>query len=496
MQSNPKILFVYPKYPDTFWSFKHVLKFISKKAAFPPLGLLTVASMIPSEWEKKLVDMNICHLRDKDILWADYVFLGAMIVQKDSARNIIKRCRELGKKIVAGGPLFTTGYKEFEGVDHFVLGEAEVTLPLFLKDLKKGCAKPLYIQDKRSEIRNTPIPMWDLISMRDYAIMSVQYSRGCPFNCEFCDIIIMNGREPRTKKLDQMLDEFEALYSRGWRGEVFIVDDNFIGKKEEVKHVLPEMIRWLKKRNNPFVFLTEASVNLADDEELMTLMAEAGFQRVFVGIETPVEDSLKECNKFQNQGRDLVSIIKRIQNHGMEVLGGFIVGFDSDPPTIFEKQIAFIQKSGVVTAMVGLLNAFPGTVLYNRLKEERRLLEHCSGNNVDGSINFIPKMGINTLTEGYRNILKTIYSPREYYERIRTFLKEYKPAQLPRVRWTQIKALVKSFWYLGIIGNSKKYYWKLITWTLLRRPKVFPIAVTMAICGSHFQRVSKELQLR
>lgn len=492
---NPpiKILLVYPDYPDTFWSFRHVLRFISKRAAFPPLGLLTVAAMLPPEWEKKLVDLNITSLRDEDIRWADYVFLGAMIVQKDSARRVIRRCNELGTRVVAGGPLFTTSHEDFEGVDHFVLGEAETTLPLFLEDLAMGCARPLYQSTLRPGLSGTPAPLWDLIRMKDYALMSVQYSRGCPFSCEFCDIIIMNGRVPRTKSPAQILMEFDALYNRGWRGQVFMVDDNFIGNKEEVKRMLPDIIAWNRKRGNPFVFLTEASINLADDEALMRLMAEAGFQRVFVGIETPVEESLKECNKFQNSGKDLVSLVKRIQRHGMEVLGGFIIGFDNDPPSIFEKQIEFIQKSGVVTAMVGLLNAFPGTTLYNRLKNERRLLEKSSGNNVDCAMNFVPRMDISVLVNGYRDVLKTLYSPRVYYERIITFLKEYEPAHMPKVRWDELKALFRSFWYLGVIGSSKKYYWKLVAWSLLHRPRVFPIAVTMAICGYHFQRIANDL---
>jgi radical SAM superfamily enzyme YgiQ (UPF0313 family) len=484
-----KILFIYPQVPITFWNFKHILKFISKKATYPPLGLLTVAAMVPGAWEKKLVDLNVSQLKERDIAWADYVFISAMLVQKDSALAIIKQCKDLGRKVVAGGPLFTTGYEDFDNVDHFVLGEAEITLPLFLKDLENGCPKPLYKTEERPDIKHTPIPLWDLINMKDYACMPVQYSRGCPFNCEFCDIIIMNGRVPRTKETAQVISELDALYSRGWRGSVFFVDDNFIGQKEKVKKMLPEIIKWVRDRKTPFNFITEASINLADDEPLMKLMGEAGFSRVFIGIETPSDEGLQECSKFQNEGRDLVTLVKKIQNHGLEVLGGFIVGFDSDTTSIFEKQIALIQKSGVVVAMVGILNALPGTKLYNRLKAENRLLEASSGNNVDFSINFTPKMDINTLIEGYQKILKTIYSPKEYCDRVITFLKEYKPETKHRLQWNEFKAGLKSIWYLGIMGKSKRYYWKLISWSLFRRPQSLPVAITLAVYGLHFQQL-------
>ena len=303
-----KILLVYPRYPDTFWSFRHALKFLSKKASFPPLGLLTVAAMLPGEWEKRLVDLNVSSLSDENIKWADYVFLSAMVVQKDSAKEVIARCNSLKTRVVAGGPLFTTGYEEFEGVDHFVLGEAETTLQPFLADLAEGRPQPVYSSNERPDISKTPIPMWSLINMKHYSAMSLQYSRGCPFDCDFCDIIVLNGHRPRTKDSQQTVDELEVLYRYGWRGSLFIVDDNFIGNKKKLKiETLPAMIEWSKKKKYPFTFFTEASINLADDEKLMELMAEAGFNRVFIGIETPNEDSLVECNKVQNRNRDLAA---------------------------------------------------------------------------------------------------------------------------------------------------------------------------------------------
>ena len=488
-----KILLVYPRYPDTFWSFRHALKFLSKKATFPPLGLLTVAAMLPGEWEKKLVDMNISALSDEDIAWADYVFLSAMVVQGNSAREVIARCQALNTRVVAGGPMFTTGYKEFEGVDHFVLGEAEVTLPRFLADLAGGSPQHVYSSGDRPDMSQTPVPLWSLINMKQYSSMSLQYSRGCPFDCDFCDIIVLNGHRPRTKSGRQMVDELEALYRRGWRGSLFIVDDNFIGNKKKLKaETLPAIIEWSKHKKYPFTFFTEASINLADDEGLMNLMAEAGFNRVFIGIETPNEESLVECNKRQNSNRDLAAAVKKIQNHGFEVQGGFILGFDSDPASIFKRQINFIQKTGIVTAMVGLLNAPNGTKLYQRLKKENRLLKDMSGDNTDFSINFVPRMEYETLVAGYKNVLDTIYSPRRYYERVVTFLKEYKPrktAGISQLRFSHISGLIKSFWFLGVTNKGRRYFWRLLISTLLKRPRHFPLSIGLSVSGFHFRKV-------
>jgi len=490
-----KILFVYPKYPDTFWSFKHALKFVSKKAAFPPLGLLTVAAMLPGQWYKKLVDMNINHLKDKDIKWADYVFISAMVVQQDSAREVIARCNKLGTRVVAGGPLFITGYEDYKGVGHFILGEAEVTMPLFLKDLEKGCAQPIYSSNEHPDISRTPIPLWSLIKMKHYSSMNIQYSRGCPYNCEFCDIIILNGHKPRTKNRQQILSELEVLYQRGWRGSVFIVDDNFIGNKRKLKsEILPAIIEWGKGKKHPFDLFTEASINLADDEELMELMTDAGFGTVFIGIETPNEESLVECAKSQNTNRDMVASVKKIQNHGMEVQGGFIVGFDSDPLSIFKSQISFIQNSGIVTAMVGLLNAPPGTRLYQRLLKENRILKRSSGNNTDCSLNFIPRMNYETLINGYRYILKTIYAPKQYYERIRLFMREYKPRHkiAGRVKMQHVRALVKSIWFLGLREKGRWHYWKLFVSILIKQPRKFPLSISLSVYGYHFRKVLED----
>jgi radical SAM superfamily enzyme YgiQ (UPF0313 family) len=491
-----KILLVYPRYPDTFWSFKHALKFISKKASFPPLGLLTIAAMFPEEWEQRLIDMNVRPLKDEALQWADYVFISAMAVQRDSAQEVIDRCKKLGVKIVAGGPLFTAEREEFTDVDHLVLNEAEETLLPFLTDLQKGSPRHIYTSKEWPDLKETPIPLWGLLDMKDYASMNIQYSRGCPFNCEFCDIIVLNGRVPRTKAKEQIVAELTSLYNHGWRGPVFFVDDNFIGNRKKLKaEILPAIIAWRQEKRFPFSFVTEASIDLADDEELLRLMVKAGFESVFVGIETPHEESLTECSKLQNRNRDLVASAKKIQQHGLQVMGGFIVGFDSDPPSIFERQISFIQKSGIVTAMVGLLNAPRGTRLYQRLHKENRLVHGVTGDNTDCSINFVPKMGYETLIAGYEKVMKTIYSPKHYYKRIRTFFREYRPYRQPAppFNFSYVKAFLKTMWLLGIRGRERFQYWRLLFSTLFKRPQSITLAVTFAIYGSHFRKVFKGL---
>ncbi|KAF0141864.1 MAG: putative with similarity to BchE but NOT Mg-protoporphyrin monomethyl ester cyclase (anaerobic) [Stygiobacter sp.] len=487
------ILMIYPMYPDTFWSFKHALKFVSKKASFPPLGLLTVASMLPEEWNKKLIDMNASQLKDGDILWADYVFISAMSIQSESAKQVIERCKTLNTKIVAGGPLFTSSSDDYQQVDHLVLNEAEKTLPVFLKDLTEGKPKHKYTSEDWADITTTPLPLWNLVPMNNYSSMNIQYSRGCPFDCDFCDITVLYGRKPRTKTKEQVLAELDLLFLSGWRGPVFFVDDNFIGNKSKLKNeILPAIIEWNEKRNNPFYFNTEVSINLADDENLMQLMVIAGFEAVFVGIETPNEESLAECNKTQNRNRDLIASIKKIQEFGLEVQGGFIVGFDNDPPSIFEKLSSFIQESGIVTAMVGLLNAPKGTKLQKRLLSEGRMLKDFTGNNTDFSVNFIPNMDRAELLRGYQKILNTIYSPKYYYERVTSFLRDYKPKKKKvfHLNSNYILALFRSMFKLGIVGEERFYYWKLFFWTLLRKPQLFSLAILFTIYGYHFRKIS------
>ncbi|MCJ7776523.1 MAG: B12-binding domain-containing radical SAM protein [Desulfobulbaceae bacterium] len=488
-----KILFIYPEFPDTFWSFKHALRFIHKKASSPPLGLLTVAAMLPPEWEKHLVDLNVTKLTDKDIEWADYVFISAMAVQRESAHQVISRCKGVDVKIVAGGPLFTQEYEEFGDVDHFVLNEAEVTLPHFLQDLEQGHASRIYSTSEFPDIKTTPVPQWELIDLKKYASMSIQFSRGCPFNCDFCNVTALLGHRPRIKSAEQIISELDALYDRGWRGGVFFVDDNFIGNKKSLKNeLLPALIEWQKTKKG-ITFNTEASINLADDKPLMNLMAAAGFDQVFIGIETPDEGSLAECNKSQNKNRNLVEDVKILQRAGLQVQGGFIVGFDNDTPSIFQRQIDFIQKSGIVTAMVGLLQAPLGTRLYERLKQEGRLSGPLTGDNVDGTTNIIPIMNLDTLREGYKDILANIYSPEHYYKRLKTFLREYKaPTIKTSLDFQRFLAFFRSAYHLGIIGKERFHYWKLLIWTRFRCPKLMPLAITLAIYGHHFRKVYEQ----
>jgi radical SAM superfamily enzyme YgiQ (UPF0313 family) len=455
--------------------------------------------MLPAEWEKRLVDMNTDPLKDRDILWADYVFIGAMAVQKESAKELIARCKASRVRTVAGGPLFTASPEDFGDVDHLVLNEAETTLPRFLKDLARGEARHLYSSKAFPGLERTPSPLWRLIKMKRYYSMNLQYSRGCPFSCEFCDITTLYGNKTRTKSTGQIIDELETLYHAGWRGGVFFVDDNFIGNKKKLKdNVLPAMIDWMKKRRHPFGLSTEASVNLADDEELMRQMIRAGFESVFVGIETPDARSLQECNKFQNTNRDLVASVKRIQKVGLVVRGGFIVGFDNDSPEIFERQIRFVQESRIVTAMVGMLNAPGGSRLYERLRKEGRLRKGITGDNTDFSTNIVPVMGYEKLYEGYRRIVNGIYSPRTYYERVKAFLKEYKPLEKRewrfhfrhvRYNFHYLDAPFKALVLLGIKDNARLYYWKLVFWSLLRRPRLLPMAMMYHVYGFHFRKV-------
>jgi radical SAM superfamily enzyme YgiQ (UPF0313 family) len=484
------VLLVYPEFPDTFWSFRHALKFVGKKATSPPLGLLTVAAMLPSEWPKRLVDANVTKLTGEDLAWADCAFVSGMTVQREPARQIIARCKEAGVKVVAGGPLFTIEHERFEAVDHFVLNEAELTLPPFLADLEQGRAKRVYATSDFADIQKTPVPVWELADLDQYATMDVQFSRGCPYNCDFCSVTALLGHRPRTKTAQQIMAELDSLYDLGWRASVFFVDDNFIGNKRRLKtELLPALIEWQKDKRG-VSFTTEVSINVVDDEQLMQMMVEAGFATVFIGIETPDEDSLAECSKKQNMDRDLVEDVKRIQRAGLQVRGGFIVGFDSDRPSIFQRQIDFIQKSGIVTAMVGLLQAPPGTRLYERLKQEGRLLDRLSGDNVDGTTNIIPKMDLDTLRKGYQSIMRHIYSPKHYYQRIKTFLREYKPPKIKApLDFEYILAFFRSIYRLGIVDKERVYYWKLFLWTLFRRPGLFPLAITLAIYGFHFRKI-------
>ncbi|HZU86409.1 MAG TPA: DUF4070 domain-containing protein, partial [Anaerolineaceae bacterium] len=488
------ILLLYPEFPETFWSFKHALAFVNREASNPPLGLITVAAMLPREWKKRLVDMNVQKLSQRDLEWADVVMVSAMDVQRQSAHLLIGRAKAAGKMVIAGGPLFTAEYDAFPEVDHFILNEGEITLPQFLADLAQGSPKRVYTTEEYADIHTSPMPLFELLDLDRYDSFGIQFSRGCPFNCEFCNVTALLGHRPRTKTAAQLIAELDRLYALGWRRNIFMVDDNFIGNKKILKEeILPAIIHWRQGKIG-CMFITEASINLSDDAELMDLMSQAGFYSVFVGIETPDEAGLAECNKTQNKGRNLVEAVKRIQRHGMQVMGGFIVGFDSDTPAIFQRQVDFIQESGIVTAMVGLLQAPNGTQLYQRMQKEGRLLSEMSGDNADGSTNIIPRMDPNLLRRGYRYILAKIYSPKLFYQRVRTLLIEFNPREQPvRVVRAEIRALFLSMWKLGVLGRERWEYWSLFFWTIFHFPSKLPFAVTMTIYGYHFSQVSQKV---
>lgn len=495
-----RVLLIFPEYPDTFWSLRSALRFVRKQSVMPPLGLITVAAMFPADWEVRLVDTNVTPLTHADLAWAEMAFISAMGVQRDAARRIIHRCRAAHVPIVAGGPLFTAEPEAFPEVDHLVLNEGEITFPRFLEDLQKGTPQRVYASGEFADLHHSPAPRWELLDLRRYFSMGIQYSRGCPFNCEFCNVTTLFGRVPRTKSPTQIINELDRLHNAGWRESVFFVDDNLIGNKKLARtELLPALIDWQGARGHQRVnFNTQASINMADDPTLLSLMAEAGFDTVFIGIETPNAESLAETGKTQNRRRDMIADVQTIHRAGIQVQGGFIVGFDHDDSSIFQRQIDFIQRSGVVTAMVGLLNALPGTALFTRLRNEGRLRGDSTGDNVDGTTNIVPAMGLDRLVQGYRQILHAIYARRAYYRRVRTFLRAYR---VPRVRTpistARVAAFLRSILFLGVLGRERLQYWYLLFWTLVRRPRSFPYAVTMSIYGAHFLRMcNRELGVR
>ncbi len=486
------VLLVNPEFPDTYWSFRHALPFERKRCAFPPLGLLTVSSLLPQTWQRRLVDLNVRSLKSSDIQWADMVFVTAMLVQKESLHDVVSRCKAMGKRVVLGGPYVTTTIEELPQADHVFIGEAETTLPQFVKDLESGKPKRTYQAAERPPLSATPVADFQLADLKRYSSMSVQYSRGCPFQCEFCDIIEIYGRVPRTKSNQQMLSEFDALLQLGWRGTVFIVDDNFIGNKKNVRRLLPELADWQTRNGYPFSLLTEASLNLADDDELLSEMQRAGFHRVFLGIETPVEESLKEAQKSQNRG-NMIDSIKKIQHYGMEVMAGFIVGFDNDPDDIFERQINFIRESAIPLAMVGLLTALPDTQLWRRLEREGRLLGESSGNNTNCSLNFVPKMDASRLIEGYQSIMRTIYNPGEYYQRAFDSLKRT-TQRVSNTNHYDILSAIAAFFRialkLGVLDSERREFWRFFARALGARDK-FAESMRLAALGYHFRKLNE-----
>jgi radical SAM superfamily enzyme YgiQ (UPF0313 family) len=497
-------LLIYPEFPDTYWSFKHALKFLGKRAARPPLGLMTVAALLPCTWKKRLIDTNVERLHDRDLLWADVVMLSGMHIQQATLVAIIERCRALGRRTVVGGPIASSLPAEELKADHIVIGEAESLIADLARDLEQGTAKPLYQADEKPEMDLSPLPDLSLIKMNRYSTMTVQYSRGCPFNCEFCDIIEIYGRRPRTKAIAQVLAELDQLYAAGWREAVFIVDDNFIGNKKRAKELCAALAEWRGQHKKSFDFLTEASLNLADDAELMQLMKDAGFVSVFLGIETPDESGLISANKLQNTRRSLLDSVELIQSYGMQVMGGFILGFDTDKDDIFDRMVEFIQKSGIPIAMVGLLQAMPGTQLFRRLWREGRILDMDAGNNTGDHLNFLPHMDAAKLVEGYRSVLKQIYSSAAYYERVKLYLSriQAKSGRQPagerqsRQQWltrSNARAFVTSIVRQGVFGRQRWSYWKFLLTVTTRYRHCFGTAMTLAVMGYHFQVMTQKM---
>jgi radical SAM superfamily enzyme YgiQ (UPF0313 family) len=497
-------LLIYPELPDTFWSFKHALKFLGKRAAQPPLGLMTVAALLPGTWKKRLVDTNVERLRDCDLAWADVALVSGMHIQRNSLVAIVERCREHGLRTVVGGPIASSLSAEDLKADHVVIGEAESIIAGLARDLEQGTARPVYQAMERPEMSSSPLPDLRLIKMHRYSTMAVQYSRGCPFNCEFCDIIEIYGRRPRTKAVAQVLAELDQLRAAGWREAVFIVDDNFIGNKARAKELCVALAEWRSQYKTSFDFNTEASLNLADDPELMQLMRDAGFVSVFLGIETPDESGLIAANKLQNTRRNLLDSVATIQSYGMQVMGGFILGFDTDREDIFDRMVEFIQKSGIPVAMVGLLQAMPGTQLFQRLRKEGRILDEGHGDNTDDKLNFLPAMDATQLVEGYRSVLKRIYSCEAYYERVKLYLSRTQPrpgegnrgAQRTRQKWLtkgNARAFVTSIVRQGVFGKQRWSYWKFLMSVATRYRHCVGTAMTLAVMGYHFQIMTSRL---
>lgn len=491
-----KALLVYPEMPPTYWSMRYALPFLGKKAVFPPLGLLTVASMLPPDWELRLLDLNVQPMSRKDVEAADLVFASAMLVQRSSFERLITLCRESGKPLVAGGPFPTSCHDEIEGVDYFVLGEAEINLPPFLQDFQNGTPKHCYQDPARPDLTRTPPPRFDLVNRRHYAGAALQFSRGCPHDCEFCDIVELFGHRPRTKTPGQFLAEMTLLFENGWRGSLFVVDDNFIGNRNQVRRLLPELARWQSQRRFPFTLYTEASLDLAEDEALMDGMVGAGFNMVFVGIETPDQDTLEAIGKRQNVHSDLLASVRAIQKKGLEVSGGFIVGFDSDREDIFDRQIHFIEAAAIPTAMVGLLTALPRTRLHARLAAEGRMLAPSGGGNNthDLELNFRPRMDANLLRAGYKRVLGDVYRPRRYFTRcLRMILRmKHQKASCRRIRMTELRAFAYSL-VRQTFTHYALNYWAYLLRGLMRRPLMAAEIVALAVKGHHFFTITEGL---
>jgi radical SAM superfamily enzyme YgiQ (UPF0313 family) len=496
-------LLVYPEFDTSFWSFKYALQYVGKKSSMPPLGLLTVAGLFPPDYALRLVDMNVQPLTDADLHWADLVCTSTMVVQRRSLDTVIARAKRAGKPVVAGGPHPTSYWEDIAGVDYFLLGEVEATLPRFLHDLEHGTAKPLYLPQEKPAITQTPLPRYDLINMDTYGSMLLQFSRGCPFDCEFCDITKLYGRVPRTKTPAQLLSEFDLLYTLGWRGSVFLVDDNFIGNRRQALHFLQALTAWQQERHYPFTLCTEASMNLVEYPALMEAMIAAGFTAIFVGIETPTPAALLATKKPQNVRKDdpeyPLHAVQTLQSKGFEVMGGFILGLDGEPPEVFDLHIQFIQQAAIALAMEGLLTALKGTDLYARLAREGRLRGTSSGNNLDTHLTFVPEIPAEILVAGYTRVLNTIYDPglKNYFARCWALCQRLDRRQAPTPMATPLRLTEKlRFGWASLrqlMSAQGPAYARFLLRVLTQRPGMLQEACALAAKGYHLRKITAQI---
>ena len=498
-----KTLLVWPKIPNSFWAFNGMLELLPEKVVMPPLGLVTVAALCPPEWTLRLVDEAVEDLTDEDLRWADLVMVGGMEVQKAGMQEILARARRLGRRTIVGGPYASSEPGRMLALaDHVVVGEPDEVFAEIAADLEAGTAKRHYEITDKPDVTRTPIPRFDLLKLNSYASMSIQFSRGCPFQCEFCDIIILYGRKPRTKLPKQVTAELDALLSLGWMKQVFIVDDNFIGNHQRALELCVELEKWQQAHRFPVMFYTEASMDLARKTALVDAMVKANFFYVFLGIESPSKESLQETKKFQNLAVDPVSCIDLLHEKGLWVTGGFIVGFDSDTEDIFDRQIEFIERTAIPWALLNSLHAMPRTALYERMQKEGRLLSeslHSSGDT--NPPNFRTKLAPAVLLRGQAKTLAAIYEPKAFYERAWRSMERWKirknqrPARQPSVAGI-VAIVARSIWHQGIRSSYRGVYWKYLLRILshyaLNPPKIW-MAATIMISGHHFIPYSREV---
>ena len=494
-----KALLIYPLFPKSFWSFEKALELVGRKALLPPLGLITVAAILPQEWEFKLVDRNLASVTEAEWDWADIVILSGMIVQQGDMIGQIREAKQRGKKVAIGGPYATSFYKELQGeADYLVLDEGELTLPMFVEALEKGEESGIFRATEKPDVSTTPIPRYDLLDLNAYSEMSVQFSRGCPFQCEFCDIIVLYGRKPRTKTPQQLIAELECLYNLGWRRTIFLVDDNFIGNKRNVKLLLKELQPWMEEKGYPFTFGTEASVDLAQDQELMDLMTACNFGTVFLGIETPDEDSLAVTKKFQNTRDPLSESVDKIISSGLRVMAGFIIGFDSEKTGAGDRIVEFVQKTTIPVAFFSMLQVLPDTGLWHRLKKEERLLESSGNINQTTLMNFIPTRPVEEIAQEFIDGFWTLYDPQNYLDRTyrhyrilgeapcHKYPQKRKKSSGKKADLAIVKALLIVCWRQGILRKTRSTFWYYL-WEMFRHNRRgVPSYLTVCAQIEHF----------